>query len=160
MKLRKNPSTIKSITAPSSSTLSSSSIISPKLRVPALTLNDISLDEPEKCVTIEILAEPPPGTPIRADIVFIHGLHGSLVKTWKQGLWNSEGRKEDFKRPPKPPLRPPKRPRHSRSSIFIPPQLRKRPRYDNNNSSSFHNSYHSDSELYDDNHEENQTKLR
>lgn len=33
-------------------------------------------EPPEKCVTLDILAEPPPGIPIRADVVFIHGLHG------------------------------------------------------------------------------------
>lgn len=31
---------------------------------------------PEKCVTLNVLAEPPPGSPIRADVIFIHGLHG------------------------------------------------------------------------------------
>lgn len=33
---------------------------------------------PEKCVMINVLAEPPPGSPIRADVIFIHGLHGEL----------------------------------------------------------------------------------
>ncbi|XP_063221732.1 protein SERAC1 isoform X3 [Bacillus rossius redtenbacheri] len=41
---------------------------------------------PEKSVTCNVLHDP--GTPIRADIIFIHGLHGSLEKTWKQGLWD------------------------------------------------------------------------
>lgn len=31
---------------------------------------------PERCVTLNVLAEPPPGSPIRADVIFIHGLHG------------------------------------------------------------------------------------
>ncbi|ETN61461.1 ribonuclease p/mrp subunit [Anopheles darlingi] len=85
---------------------------------------------PEKCVDLVVLAEPPPGVPIRADIVLIHGLHGSLVNTWKQGLWNSEGRLVNFERPPKPPLRPPKRQRHSRSNLFAPPHVSKRPKFD------------------------------
>lgn len=34
---------------------------------------------PEKCVTLNILAEPPQGTPIRADVIFIHGLHGKYT---------------------------------------------------------------------------------
>lgn len=34
-------------------------------------------EHPEKCVTLNILAEPPTGSPIRADIIFIHGLHGA-----------------------------------------------------------------------------------
>ena len=43
--------------------------------------------EPEKCVTCDVLYDPSP-EPIRADVVFIHGLHGSLDKTWKQGVWD------------------------------------------------------------------------
>lgn len=31
---------------------------------------------PEKCVSLNILAEPENG-PIRADVIFIHGLHGN-----------------------------------------------------------------------------------
>uniref|UniRef100_A0A182Q5W3 DUF676 domain-containing protein n=1 Tax=Anopheles farauti TaxID=69004 RepID=A0A182Q5W3_9DIPT len=85
---------------------------------------------PERCVDLVVLAEPPPGEPIRADIVLIHGLHGSLVNTWKQGLWNSEGRLVNFERPPKPPLRPPKRQRHSRANLFAPPHVSKRPKFD------------------------------
>uniref|UniRef100_A0A336MIQ4 CSON012896 protein n=1 Tax=Culicoides sonorensis TaxID=179676 RepID=A0A336MIQ4_CULSO len=88
-------------------------------------------DEPaEKCVNCVVLAEPPPGQPITADIIFIHGLHGSLVNTWKQGLWKSEGRLEGFNRPPKPPIRPPKRQRHSRSTLVVPSI--KRARYSDN----------------------------
>lgn len=87
-------------------------------------------DGPEKCVTCSIMAEPPPGIPIIADVIFIHGLHGSQVNTWKQGLWNSEGRRVHFERPPKPPVRRPKRPRHTRASIINPPHLSKRPRFD------------------------------
>lgn len=49
---------------------------------------------------------------------------GSLVNTWKQGQWNSEGRRVNFQRPPKPPIRPPKRPRHSRSHPFDTPPHR------------------------------------
>lgn len=82
-----------------------------------------------KCCTINILAEPPPGQPIRADIVFIHGLHGSLVNTWKQGLWENERKPVEFDRPPKPPVRPPKRPRHSRSAVVRPPHKQKRARF-------------------------------
>lgn len=78
---------------------------------------------------MNILAEPPEGTPIRADIIFIHGLHGSLVNTWKQGLWNKNSNKVKFERPPKPPVRPPKRPRHSRTTFMYPPHQSKRPRY-------------------------------
>lgn len=90
-----------------------------------------SLQEiPDKCVELVVLAEPPAGEPIRADIVLIHGLHGSLVNTWKQGLWNSEGKLEHFERPPKPPIRPPKRQRHSRANLFSPPHENKKPKFE------------------------------
>lgn len=85
---------------------------------------------PEKCVELVVLAEPPAGVPIRADVVLIHGLHGSLVNTWKQGLWNSDGKLEHFERPPKPPIRPPKRQRHSRANLFAPPHESKKLKVD------------------------------
>lgn len=87
-------------------------------------------ETPDKCVELVVLAEPPAGVPIRADIVLIHGLHGSLVNTWKQGLWNSEGKLENFERPPKPPIRPPKRQRHSRANLFSPPHENKKPKFE------------------------------
>ena len=105
IKLRKDSSPTVAIkqgtatTTPTAPTAATSQLAS--LRVPRHL--------PERCVDLVVLAEPPPGVPIRADIVLIHGLHGSLVNTWKQGLWNSEGRLVNFERPPKPPLRPPKR---------------------------------------------------
>lgn len=39
----------------------------------------LATDPPERCVTLNVLAEPVAGTPIRADVIFIHGLHGKLV---------------------------------------------------------------------------------
>lgn len=44
-----------------------------------LVLDDDDRVGPEKCVMINVLAEPPPGSPIRADVIFIHGLHGEFV---------------------------------------------------------------------------------
>ncbi|KAL5293355.1 hypothetical protein ACFFRR_011846 [Megaselia abdita] len=87
----------------------------------------LSIEKP-KCVTINILAEPPPGTPIRADIILIHGLHGSLVNTWKQGLWSSERSPVNFERPPQQPIRPPKRPRYTRGNVVLPAYKEKRQR--------------------------------
>lgn len=87
------------------------------------------VEEAEKCVELKILAEPPPGEPIKADIIFIHGLHGSQVKTWRQGCWNSEGRIINFERPPKPPVRPPKRPRYTRPDDDLPAHHNKRRRF-------------------------------
>lgn len=116
------------------------SIYSPFVREPMSTMPSFQQPKPKtsnqqpapKCCTLNILAEPPPGQPIRADIVFIHGLHGSLVNTWKQGLWENERQPEGFQRPPKPPVRPPKRPRHSRSSVIRPPHKQKRARITHN----------------------------
>jgi hypothetical protein len=48
---------------------------------------EVDISEPEKCVNCEVLYDPSP-EPIRADVIFIHGLHGSLDKTWKQGSWD------------------------------------------------------------------------
>ncbi|XP_021711054.1 uncharacterized protein LOC5564131 [Aedes aegypti] len=118
IKLRKDSS--KSAIEPGKQSLSTGG----KLRHAKTNLREI----PDKCVDLVVLAEPPAGVPIRADIVLIHGLHGSLVNTWKQGLWNSEGKLEHFERPPKPPIRPPKRQRHSRSNLLAPPHVFKKPK--------------------------------
>lgn len=40
----------------------------------------------EQCVTCTVLSAPE-NEPIRADVIFVHGLHGSLSKTWRQGNW-------------------------------------------------------------------------
>lgn len=97
---------------------------------PILSIVPAIEDIPEKCVTLNVLAEPPEGVPIRADIVLIHGLHGSLVNTWKQGQWNSAGRRVRFERPPKPPVRPPKRPKYSRAKHIPPSHHKKRARFE------------------------------
>lgn len=44
----------------------------------------------EKCVDCIVLHEPPKREDIVADVIFIHGIHGSLDKTWKQGLWRND----------------------------------------------------------------------
>lgn len=86
-----------------------------------------SIEKPS-CVTINILAEPPPDTAIRADIILIHGLHGSLVNTWKQGIWSSDRSPVNFERPPQQPIRPPKRPRYTRGNVVLPAYKEKRQR--------------------------------
>lgn len=51
----------------------------PKISTPTSTIEQLE-DVPEKCVSINILAEP--SGPIRADVIFIHGLHGNdLIQT-------------------------------------------------------------------------------
>lgn len=45
-------------------------------------INEIEIDNkqvPEKSVSVIVLAEPAPGSPIRADIIFLHGIHGCLM---------------------------------------------------------------------------------
>lgn len=42
----------------------------------------------EKSVSCDVIVEPSSGSEHRADVIFIHGLHGSLNKTWRQGTWN------------------------------------------------------------------------
>ncbi|XP_013119093.2 uncharacterized protein LOC106096083 isoform X1 [Stomoxys calcitrans] len=153
LKIRKSGDGIESLPDVSNSTPSSpdissppttpegtpqSPLFSPFLREPRASLSNfqsknktVPFEEQlaPKCCTINILAEPPPGQPIRADIVLIHGLHGSLVNTWKQGLWENERKPVEFDRPPKPPVRPPKRPRHSRTALAHPPHKQKRARF-------------------------------
>nr|XP_022908187.1 protein SERAC1 [Onthophagus taurus] len=50
-------------------------------------LEDSSESIPEKSVECLVLTEPEVHT---ADVIFIHGLHGSLVNTWRQGDWRHE----------------------------------------------------------------------
>ncbi|KAJ8921970.1 hypothetical protein NQ315_008607, partial [Exocentrus adspersus] len=47
---------------------------------------------PEKSVECLVLSEPENGE-IEADVIFIHGLHGGIDKTWKQGTWRHSGHK-------------------------------------------------------------------
>lgn len=48
---------------------------------------------PESSVTCCVLSEPSSSEEIVADIIFIHGLHGGLDRTWKQGDWRRTGQK-------------------------------------------------------------------
>ncbi|KAM7360953.1 uncharacterized protein ACRADG_008793 isoform 1-T3 [Cochliomyia hominivorax] len=128
------PEALSPISSPSATAPSFSSIPrEPRYSLPNFQTSGkrVSLEESvaPNCCTLNILAEPPAGEPIRADIVFIHGLHGSLVNTWKQGLWENERRPVEFQRPPKPPVRPPKRPRHSRTCVVHPAHHKKRARF-------------------------------
>lgn len=61
-----------------------------KTQPTAITEDD---DVPEKCVECCVLYEPTESDTIMADVIFIHGIHGSLVNTWKQGLWQSDRHK-------------------------------------------------------------------
>lgn len=50
----------------------------------------IDYNVPEKSVEVNVLSQPQNPKEIVADIIFIHGLHGGLDKTWKQGEWTEE----------------------------------------------------------------------
>ncbi|XP_050312672.1 protein SERAC1 [Anthonomus grandis grandis] len=53
----------------------------------------------ERCVRCEVLHEPPGGA-ASADVIFIHGLHGGLDKTWTQGTWRQKSAKLQDLEPP------------------------------------------------------------
>lgn len=53
---------------------------------------DYEVSETEKCVECLVLSEPS-DKEIEADVIFIHGLHGGITKTWKQGTWRNERHK-------------------------------------------------------------------
>lgn len=73
--------------------------------------------EAEKCVECLVLSHP---TGERtADVIFIHGLHGGIDKTWKQGTWRHKRHKLNQQSPVR---------RVSSGNLFVPtrPQSLKR----------------------------------
>lgn len=64
----------------------------PKIPFPRITEKEYDALETEKCVECLVLSEPA-NTEIAADVIFIHGLHGSIDKTWRQGTWRDERHK-------------------------------------------------------------------
>lgn len=65
--------------------------------------------QPEKCVNCIVLHEPEAEPD--ADIIFVHGLHGGLDRTWTQGQWR-------LKDPKLKNLTPVKR--HSTGDMYVP----------------------------------------
>lgn len=60
-----------------------------------LNLIDSEVDGPIRCdVRCEILYDPGPESTFM-DVVFIHGLRGDKLKTWKQGVWQQVGQKPE-----------------------------------------------------------------
>lgn len=57
-------------------------VIKRESRQPMILYED---DSPEKSVECCVLSEPATREEIIADVIFIHGLHGGLNKTWRQG---------------------------------------------------------------------------
>ncbi|KAJ8971752.1 hypothetical protein NQ314_000569 [Rhamnusium bicolor] len=66
---------------------------------------------PEKSVECLVLSEPE--EEIEADVIFIHGLHGGIDKTWKQGTWRHNGHKLKHQTPIR---------RQSTGDLFVPPR--------------------------------------
>lgn len=64
----------------------------PKIPFPRITEKEYDALETEKCVECLVLSEPV-NAEVAADVIFIHGLHGSIDKTWKQGTWRDKRHK-------------------------------------------------------------------
>lgn len=58
----------------------------PDRNEPSETLRDETDGDGVKC---EVLYDPGPGSALM-DVVFIHGLRGDKLKTWKQGVWKQQ----------------------------------------------------------------------
>lgn len=54
--------------------------------------DDIST-QPERSVDCQVLSAPDKYEDIAAEVIFIHGLHGGIDRTWKQGQWRHNGHK-------------------------------------------------------------------
>ncbi|CAH1984585.1 unnamed protein product [Acanthoscelides obtectus] len=82
----------------------------------AITNGEVSVCEeidyvPEKTVHIKVLAEP--SAEHCADVIFIHGLHGGLDRTWKQGTWRQDWHKLKHQTPVR---------RLSTGNLYVPPR--------------------------------------
>lgn len=73
-------------------------------------LQEEEITEPEKSVECLVLHEP---DEILADVIFIHGIHGGVEKTWKQGTWRHDGHKLKHQSPIR---------RQSSGNMFVPPR--------------------------------------
>uniref|UniRef100_A0AAR5PQJ8 Protein SERAC1 n=2 Tax=Dendroctonus ponderosae TaxID=77166 RepID=A0AAR5PQJ8_DENPD len=66
-------------------------------------------ESPERCVNCTVMHEPE--GEIFADVIFVHGLHGGLDRTWRQGTWR-------VKNPKLKNLSPIRR--HSTDDMYVP----------------------------------------
>jgi protein SERAC1 len=64
--------------------------LEPVRRIPLTKRSEAPSGPPEACVQCQVLVEPADAT---SDVIFIHGLHGSLRNTWRQGDWGMRGRR-------------------------------------------------------------------
>ncbi|RZC32867.1 SERAC1, partial [Asbolus verrucosus] len=76
------------------------------------TIEDITDTTPEKSVDCQVLYTPK--QEILADVIFIHGLHGGIDKTWKQGRWRHDRHKLKHQ---SPPVRS-----QSTGNLYVPPR--------------------------------------
>lgn len=76
----------------------------------ARTNADEEFEVPEQSVECSILSEP---EKYFADVIFVHGLHGGIGKTWKQGTWRQDWHKLKHQIPVR---------RLSTGDLYVPPR--------------------------------------
>ncbi|EEZ98744.2 protein SERAC1 isoform X1 [Tribolium castaneum] len=74
-------------------------------------IDDTTNTTPEESVDCQVLFSPK--TEILADVIFIHGLHGGIDKTWKQGQWRHNGHKLKDQSPVRS---------QSTGNLYVPPR--------------------------------------
>ncbi|CAH1175580.1 unnamed protein product [Phaedon cochleariae] len=67
-------------------------------------------DVAERCVECVVLSQPEGD--VLVDVIFIHGLHGGIDRTWKQGTWRTQSHKLINQSPVRRP---------STGDLFVPP---------------------------------------
>ncbi|XP_044259583.1 protein SERAC1 isoform X2 [Tribolium madens] len=72
---------------------------------------DVTNTIPEESVECQVLFAPK--EEILADVIFIHGLHGGIDKTWKQGQWRHDGHKLKDQSPVRS---------QSTGNLYVPPR--------------------------------------
>ncbi|XP_063911672.1 protein SERAC1-like isoform X2 [Zophobas morio] len=79
----------------------------------APSIEDLSTSDtlPEESVDCQVLYSPKED--ILADVIFIHGLHGGIDRTWKQGSWRHDGHKLNKQIPVRS---------NSTGNLYVPPR--------------------------------------
>jgi hypothetical protein len=77
----------------------------------APSIEDLTSSSPEQSVDCQVLYSP--NEEILADVIFIHGLHGGIDRTWKQGRWRHDGHKLKHQTPVRS---------QSTGNLYVPPR--------------------------------------